>query len=95
MIIDLHAHYVPQGFLEAIEKEGAPSGATLRRDREGPTILVGGRPYGPITRHYYETKPRLAEMDKAGGGSAGPLAEPAHGILGRRRPRGAPRQAVQ
>jgi aminocarboxymuconate-semialdehyde decarboxylase len=66
MIIDLHAHYVPQGFLEAIEKEGAPNGATLRRDSEGPTILVGGRPYGPITRHYYETKPRLADMDKAG-----------------------------
>ncbi len=66
MIIDLHAHYVPASFLEAIEKEGAPYGARLRRDAEGPTILVGGRPYGPITRHYSETKPRLADMDKAG-----------------------------
>jgi aminocarboxymuconate-semialdehyde decarboxylase len=66
MIIDLHAHYVPQSFLEAIEKEGAPFGATLRRDGGDPTILVAGRPYGPITRHYYEMKPRLAEMDRAG-----------------------------
>lgn len=66
MIIDLHAHYVPQSFLEAIEKEGAAYGASLRRDGGDPTILVGGRPYGPITRHYYETKPRLADMDRAG-----------------------------
>lgn len=66
MIIDVHAHYVPRSFLEAIEKEGAPYGASLRRDGGNPTILLAGRPYGPITRHYYETKPRLAEMDKAG-----------------------------
>ncbi len=66
MIIDLHAHYVPQSFLEAIEKEGAQYGASLRRDGGNPTILVAGRPYGPITRHYYETKPRLADMDRAG-----------------------------
>ena len=66
MIIDLHAHYVPRSFLEAIEKEGRPFGATLRQDGDDPTILLGGRPYGPITRHYHETKPRLAEMDKAG-----------------------------
>lgn len=66
MIIDLHAHYVPQSFLEAIDKEGAPFGASLRRDGGGPTILLAGRPYGPITRHYHETKPRLADMDKAG-----------------------------
>ena len=66
MIIDLHAHYVPRSFLEAIEKDGAPHGASLRRDGKDPTILLGGRPYGPITRHYYEAKPRLKEMDKMG-----------------------------
>ncbi len=66
MIIDLHAHYVPESFLEAIEKEGAPYGAVLQRAGGDPTILVGGRPYGPITRHYYQTKPRLADMDRAG-----------------------------
>lgn len=66
MIIDLHAHYVPPSFLEAIQKEGAPYGASLRRDGGDPTIVVAGRPYGPITRHYYETKPRLTDMDRAG-----------------------------
>ncbi len=66
MIIDLHAHYVPRSFLEVIEKDGAPHGASLRWDGKDPTILVGGRPYGPITRHYYEATPRLADMDKSG-----------------------------
>ncbi len=66
MIIDLHAHYVPRSFMEAIDKEGAPSGATIRRDGPDPTMILGGRPYGPITRHYYETKPRLADMNRAG-----------------------------
>ncbi|HTU01393.1 MAG TPA: amidohydrolase family protein [Candidatus Sulfotelmatobacter sp.] len=66
MIIDLHAHYVPEAFLEAIEKEGGPHGATIRQDPEGPTMMVGGRPYGPITPHYYDAQPRLKEMDKMG-----------------------------
>jgi aminocarboxymuconate-semialdehyde decarboxylase len=66
MIVDLHAHYVPQSFLDAIEKEGSPFGASLRRDGGDPVILVAGRPYGPITRHYHETQPRLRDMDKAG-----------------------------
>jgi len=64
MVIDLHAHFVPRAFLEAIEKEGTPFGASLRRDGKDPTMVVGGRPYGPITRHYFEARPRLAEMDK-------------------------------
>lgn len=64
MLIDLHAHYVPRVFLEAIEKEGAPYGASVRRNGGDPTMVVGGRPYGPITRHYFETRPRIAEMDK-------------------------------
>lgn len=66
MIIDLHAHFVSRGFLEAIDREGAPYGASLLRNGGAPTMLVGGRPYGPITRHYHQTRPRLAEMDKVG-----------------------------
>ena len=66
MIIDVHAHFVPRSFLEVIAKEGAPYGASLRQDGNDPTILLSGRPYGPITPHYYATKPRLKDMDKAG-----------------------------
>ena len=64
MLVDLHAHYVPRSFLEAIEREGGAYGASVRSDGGDLTMVVGGRPYGPITRHYYETRPRIAEMDK-------------------------------
>lgn len=66
MVIDLHAHFVSPGFLEAIEREGAPHGASVRRDGAAPTMIVGGRPYGPITRHFSDTRTRVAEMDKLG-----------------------------
>ncbi len=66
MIVDLHAHYLPRSLLDAIEKEGGPYGAFLRKDGGDPTIMVAGVPYGPICRHYYETPPRIADMDKAG-----------------------------
>lgn len=67
MVIDLHAHYFPLTYLEAIVEEGAAFGATFQRNAGGgdPTIVVGGRPYGPVTRHFHDLKARLAEMDKA------------------------------
>jgi aminocarboxymuconate-semialdehyde decarboxylase len=65
MVIDLHAHYYPQSFLEAIATQGGPYGATVQRNGEAPTIVVGGRPYGPVTRHFHDMKARLKEMDKA------------------------------
>ncbi|HSN14725.1 MAG TPA: amidohydrolase family protein [Anaeromyxobacteraceae bacterium] len=65
MIIDLHAHYVSRGFLEALASEGGPYGASVIQNGGAPTMLVKGRPYGPITRHFHETRPRIAEMDKA------------------------------
>jgi len=66
MVIDLHSHFVSRGFLEAIDREGAPYGASVLRSGAAPTMRVGGRPYGPITRHFHETRPRIAEMDKVG-----------------------------
>jgi aminocarboxymuconate-semialdehyde decarboxylase len=66
MVVDLHAHFVPPSFLEAIEREGAPYGASVRRDGTAPTVVVGRRPYGPITRHFHETRARVAEMDRVG-----------------------------
>jgi aminocarboxymuconate-semialdehyde decarboxylase len=66
MVIDLHAHFVSPGFLEAIEREGAPHGASVLRNGGAPTMLVGGRPYGPITRHFSDTRARVVEMDRLG-----------------------------
>lgn len=67
MVIDLHAHYFPRPYLEAIEKEGGAFGATFQRGGAGadPTIVLRGRPYGPVTHHFHDLGARLAEMDKA------------------------------
>ena len=65
MVIDLHAHYYSPSFLETIDREGAPYGASLRRNGGDPTIVVAGRPYGPVTRHFHDMKARLREMDKS------------------------------
>jgi aminocarboxymuconate-semialdehyde decarboxylase len=66
MLVDLHAHFVPPSFMEAMEREGGPYGATVRRDGAAPTMVVGGRPYGPITKHFHDARARLAEMDRVG-----------------------------
>jgi len=40
MVVDLHAHYLPRSFLDAIEKEGGPYGAFLKKDGGDPTIIA-------------------------------------------------------
>ena len=66
--IDIHAHFVPEAYLRAIETEGEPRGVRLLRGPDGPMILVGPVPIGPITAHYYDLDVRLREMDKQGVG---------------------------
>src|SRR5207253_7429771 len=51
--IDIHAHFVPQGYLRLIETEGEPHGVRLRSGPNGPMILAGQFPIGPITAHYH------------------------------------------
>src|SRR5207245_6993963 len=46
------------------EEEGGPGGASGRRGAPRRTGGVGGRRHAPTTRHYFETRPRIAEMDK-------------------------------
>jgi len=85
MIIDLHAHYVPRSFLEAIEKHGAPHGASLRQD--GPTrpSWSGADPTAPSPG----TTTRQAPTRGHGQGARDMqvLSSIADGVLGRRRAR--------
>jgi aminocarboxymuconate-semialdehyde decarboxylase len=62
--IDIHAHFVPEEFLRLIEAEGEPHGVRLRRDPNGPKIMVGQAVIGPITAHYYDLDLRLKAMDR-------------------------------
>lgn len=61
--IDIHAHFVPEGYLRLIEKEGEAHGVRLRSGPDGPMILVGQVSIGPITAHYYDLNLRLKAMD--------------------------------
>jgi aminocarboxymuconate-semialdehyde decarboxylase len=62
--IDIHAHFVPEEYLRLIETEGGPYGLRLRHGPNGPLILIGQVPIGPITPHYYDLKVRLRSMDR-------------------------------
>ena len=64
--IDIHAHFVPEAFLRAIETEGEPRGVRLIRGPNGPMIQVGPVPIGPITAHYHDPDLRLKAMDAQG-----------------------------
>ena len=64
--IDIHAHFVPQGYLRLIETEGEPHGVRLRSGPNGPMILAGQFPIGPITAHYHNLDLRLKTMDAQG-----------------------------
>jgi aminocarboxymuconate-semialdehyde decarboxylase len=62
--IDIHAHFVPEEYLRLIGTEGEPYGLGLRPGPNGPLILIGQLPIGPITPHYYDLKVRLESMDR-------------------------------
>jgi aminocarboxymuconate-semialdehyde decarboxylase len=62
--IDIHAHFVPEEYLRLIEAEGEPYGVRLRRDPNGPMIIVGQATIGPITPHYHNIEVRLKSMDR-------------------------------
>lgn len=64
--IDIHAHFVPEEYLRLIEAEGEACGLRLKRGRNGPAILIGDIPIGPITPHYYDLDLRLRTMDAQG-----------------------------
>jgi aminocarboxymuconate-semialdehyde decarboxylase len=61
--IDIHAHFVPEEYLRVIEAEGEPYGLRVRQGRDGPLIMIGQVPIGPITAHYYDLDLRLKAMD--------------------------------
>ena len=64
--IDIHAHFVPEEYLRLIEAEGQPYGVSLRRDSNGPKIMVGQAVIGPITAPYHDLDVRLRSMDRQG-----------------------------
>jgi aminocarboxymuconate-semialdehyde decarboxylase len=65
-VVDIHAHFFPEEFLQLIESDGPAHGLSLRRGPDGPTIMIGPVPIGPIARGYYDLTARLEAMDAQG-----------------------------
>ena len=61
-VVDIHAHFVPEGYLRAIETDGAVYGLGLRAGPGGPLIMVGRVPIGPITPGYHDLDRRLRDV---------------------------------
>jgi aminocarboxymuconate-semialdehyde decarboxylase len=66
-VVDIHAHYVPEAYLNIIETEGAPHGLRLNRsDPEAPAIEIRGSLGGPLRSAFWDLDVRLREMDRQG-----------------------------
>jgi aminocarboxymuconate-semialdehyde decarboxylase len=65
-VIDLHAHYYPEAYLELLAVEGGRYGAGYRRTEEGFYVDGAGRPHGPLPLKFIDLAARLAEMDAQG-----------------------------
>jgi aminocarboxymuconate-semialdehyde decarboxylase len=67
-VIDIHAHYFPESYLELIAKEGERYGATYRQAPEGWYLGVRGVSPAtvPLPTKFIDLKQRLADMDASG-----------------------------
>jgi aminocarboxymuconate-semialdehyde decarboxylase len=64
--VDIHAHFVPEAYLDLVESDGARHGVGLRRGPDGPVVMVGAIPFGPISPRYHDLDLRLRTMDAQG-----------------------------
>jgi len=68
MIIDAHAHLMPQDLIDAIRKERAkfPSLKVIEQDGSIALAFAGGKPTRPVSKGLSDIPARLAWMDKQG-----------------------------
>lgn len=65
-VIDIHAHYFPQAYLDLLAAEGAPYGAGYHQEANSFTLVGAGRPLGPLPMKFIDLGQRVAEMDATG-----------------------------
>ena len=66
MVIDVHAHAIPEQLLEALRNDDGRCGVTVAPDGDGEAIFVGSRKAGPVRRNLVDMDARLAAMDADG-----------------------------
>ena len=66
-IVDIHAHYFPESYVDLIEEQGAQHGAHYASGELGPLIHVDGEiPAGPISPEFTDLSIRISAMDRQG-----------------------------
>jgi aminocarboxymuconate-semialdehyde decarboxylase len=65
-VIDVHAHYMPQAFVDAAERAPGSLGATVSHSREGLVVEIGARSFLCPGPGEYDDAERLRDMDTAG-----------------------------
>lgn len=63
--IDIHAHYIPQSFLDLVREHGAPFGVEWKTgEGKGPQFRIGHLVTGPVGPKFVDLDVRLAAMDE-------------------------------
>jgi aminocarboxymuconate-semialdehyde decarboxylase len=66
-VVDVHAHYFPEAYLDLIERDGGRAEAGIdRTDPRGPVIRIGSIRVGPVTAGFRDLDVRIADMNHRG-----------------------------
>jgi len=65
-VIDIHAHYYPQAYLDIIADEGERFGASYRMTTRGFFFKTPAGSNGPLPIKFIDLKQRIADMDRQG-----------------------------
>jgi len=65
-VIDIHAHFFPQAWLDLLATDGRAEGADCIRTPEGVIVQAAGSRNGPLPSRFTNIEERVAEMDAQG-----------------------------
>lgn len=65
-VVDIHAHYYPQSYLDVIADEGKPFGALYHMTERGFFLKTPAGSNGPLPAKFIDLKERVADMDRQG-----------------------------
>lgn len=66
MTYDVHAHCVPPGLIEILEREGGRHGLDIHRVDGRRVVRIDGRSVGPVREDLLDVDARLTAMDRMG-----------------------------
>jgi len=67
-VIDIHAHYFPEAYLDLVASDGKRFGAAYQMTDKGWFIKTPAGDNGPLPSKFIDLKARIADMDKQGVG---------------------------